>query len=683
MELTTVRGICPHDCPDTCGMLTDVRDGEAVAVRGDPDHPITHGWLCAKVRPYLDHVYHPGRLLHPLRRSGPKGSGRWERISWAGALAEIADRWKKIIAENGGEAILPYSYSGTLGLVQMTVSSARLWNRLGASQLRRSICGAASERAIEATLGARWSQPYEDVRHSRLVILWGHNPVATAPHFMPYLRQAQKAGCWVVVIDPRRTASARSADWHLSPRPGSDGYLALGIARLIVDAGRHDETWLNEHTVGWPLLRERLTEFPLDRAAAETGLAANAIVRLAELYGTTRPGLIKIADGINRNCNGGQVVRSILTLPAITAQYGTRGGGLMYSTTGTVRWDPAAVQKILPRTRTINMNRLGAALLGEVSDPPIKSLYVFGANPVTSSPNAGKIVEGMMRDDLFTVVHELFMTDTAALADIVLPATSQLEQTDLHRAYGHTRLGYNTAAIRPLGESKSNWEVMTLLAGVLGFDEPWLRQSADEVIDEILTATAKKNPVLDGVSLDRLKREGSAPLAVADPTPFLDGKFPTPSGKVELSCEALAADGLDPLPGRFRPPSADENGFDPARALDLLTGASHYFVSSSMANQRGLIDAAGPPVVEIHPDDAADRHIGSGDEVVLENARGSVRLNAVVTDGVRRGVVVSTKGRWASLSGGINVNSLTSDELADLAGQSTYHSTRVWARKVD
>src|SRR4051812_1194697 len=299
----TVRGVCPHDCPDTCGMLVDVADGKAVAVRGDPDNPVTRGWLCAKVRPYLDHVYHPGRLLYPLRRTGPKGSGRWTRITWQEAAAEIADRWSQVIAEHGAEAILPYSYSGTLGLVQMTVSSARLWNRLGASQLQRSICGAAAERAVEATLGARWSQPYADVLHTKLVILWGHNPVATAPHFLPFLRQAQRAGCQVIVIDPRRTATALSADWHLAPRPGTDGVLALGLARVLVDENLHDEAWLGEHTVGWPQLRERLAEFPLERVADETGLPNDDISRLAHLYAAARPGLIKIADGINRNRN--------------------------------------------------------------------------------------------------------------------------------------------------------------------------------------------------------------------------------------------------------------------------------------------------------------------------------------------------------------------------------------------
>lgn len=664
-------------------MLVDVDGGKAVAVRGDPAHPVTRGWLCAKVRPYLDHVYHPGRLQFPLRRTGPKGAGRWARVTWEDAVAEIADRWTQIVAEHGGEAILPYSYSGTLGLVQMTVSSARLWNRLGASQLLRSICGAAAERAVEATLGARWSQAYADVLHSKLVILWGHNPVATAPHFLPFLRRSQRAGCQVVVIDPRQTGTARSADWHLAPRPGTDGVLALGLARLLVDEGLHDENWLNEHAVGWPQLRERLDEFPLDRVADETGLAAEDVRRLAHAYGTTRPGLIKIADGINRNRNGGQTVRAILTLPAITGQYGTRGGGLSYSSSGYLKWDAAAVQKLFRGTRVVNMNRLGAALLGEVADPPVMALYVFGANPATSSPNAGKIVEGLKREDLFTVVHELFMTDTAQLADIVLPATSQLEQTDLHKAYGHTLLTYNAPAIAPLGECKSNWEVMGLLAEALGFNEPWLRQTADEVIEDVLTATAEHNPALHGVTLARLKREGSVPLAVPEEPPFAGGVFPTPSGKVELLCEALAEE-MDPLPGRFRSRhDGDDGNFDPALGLDLLTGAAHHFVSSSLASQLGLLKSEGPPFVEVHPADAAARGIGYGDEVVVENGRGWVRLKAIVTDGVRPGVVVSPKGRWANLSGGRNVNWTTSDELADLAGQSTFHSNRVWLRKAN
>jgi len=624
-------------------------------------------------------------LTHPVKRVGAKGSGQWQRITWKEALQEIAMRWQSIIAESGPEAILPYSYSGTLGMVQMAVASGRFWNRLGASQLERSICGAAAETAVEATLGKRYSAPYEDVVNSRLVILWGHNPVSTAPHFMPYLRKAQRAGCKVVVIDPRRNASANGAYLHLAIRPGTDGVLAMGVARLLVENGWHDERWLTSHTVGWRQLLERLPDFPLDRVATETGLDAQQIRELAQLYGTVRPGLIKMADGVNRNYNGGQNVRAICALPAITGQYGTPGGGLAYSTSGYVQWNKEAVHKwsqCPPPGRVVNMNRLGAALLGEVADPPIRSLFVFGANPATSTVAAGKITHGMKRADLFVVVHDLFLTDTAELADLVLPATSQLEQTDLHKSYGSTVLTYNAQAIAPIGESKSNWEVMTLLADAMGFREPWLHQSADEVIDEVLTATARDNPHFAGITLERLKREGHVALNVGSGIPFADGVFATPSGKVELLSESLATKGYDALPGRFRQ-SVDDGALatNGESLLTLVTGAAHHFVSSSFASQGDLLAGAGSPFVEIHPDDARARGICDGDEVILGNGRGECRLRAVVTDAVRSGVVTSPKGRWSKLSGGSNVNWLTTDELADFAGQSCYHSSRVWLRR--
>jgi anaerobic selenocysteine-containing dehydrogenase len=692
MQRLDIRGACPLDCPDTCGIITEVQDGQAIHVRGDPDNPITGGWLCAKVRPYLDHVYHPDRLLYPLRRTGPKGAGRWERIGWHEAIGEIASRWKAIIAESGAAAILPYSYSGTLGLVQMIVSSARLWNRLGASQLERSICGAAAETAVEATIGRRWMPPYSDVLNSRLVLIWGHNPVCTAPHFMPFLRKAQHAGCQVVVIDPHRTRTARGADWHLAPRPGTDGVLAMGLGHIIVTEQLHDEDWLHRHTIGWPLLRERLEEFPPGRVAQATGLSEDDIVRLARRYATCRPSLIKIADGINRNRNGGQNVRAICALPALIGQYGVPGGGLAYSASDYVKWDREAVnhwRDCPPPARRVNMNRLGAALTGEVSDPPIRALYVFGANPIASSPNAGRIVEGMRRDDLFTVVHELFLTDTADYADIVLPATSQLEQTDLHKAYGTSLLTYNAPAIEPRGECKSDWDVMRLLAEALGFDDPWLRQSADEVIEEVLTATAEQLPSLRGITLRLLREKGAVPIRLDDAVPFVDGRFPTPSGKVELFSQTLADVGLDPLPGRFvggaddGDVSAQDLGRPADEALQLLTAAAHHFVSSSFANHPGLLRNAGPAIVEIHPEDAARRGIETGELVLVHNGRGSCRLRAVVTDAVRRGVLVSPKGRWAKLDGGRNVNWTTSDALGDLAGQSTFHSNRVWVKRVD
>ena len=685
-----VRGACPHDCPDTCGVVTEVENGRAIRFSADPDHPITQGWLCAKVRPYLDHVYHPDRLMQPLRRIGPKGSGQWQPITWEAAVAEIVARWQDIIARYGAEAILPYSYSGTLGLVQMTVASTRLWNRLGAGQLQRSICGAAAEAAVQATLGARYSQDYADVLHSQLVIIWGHNPVTTAPHFMPFLRAAQCQGTQLVVIDPRRTRTAAGADWHLAPNPGTDGALALGIGHVIAREGWQDEAWLARHTVGWPALRQRLQEYPPERVAHLTGISAADVAKLARLYAHASPSLIKIADGINRNQGGGQTVRAICALPALTGQYGKRGGGLAYSTSSTIAWDGEAVAhgaECPPPGRVVNMNRLGQALLGEVDDPPIMSLFVFGANPLASAPNAGRIMAGLRREELFTVVHELFLTDTADFADLVLPASSQLEQTDLHKAYGHTLLTYNRPAISPLGQSKSNWDLMRLLAQAMGFTEPWLHQTPDEVIDEILTATARRNPLLQGVTLRRLQAEGSVMLPVPQP-PFADGVFPTGSGKVELYSQAMARIGVDPLPA-FIPPQDDgginetDPRFPPPAALNLLTPAAHHFVSSSLANQSHLRQREGDPFVEIHPLDAAARDIQQGDRVIIENGRGWCALRARVTDAVQPGVLASPKGVWQKHSGGRNVNFTTSDALGDLAGQSTFHDNRVWLRRAD
>lgn len=690
MDRKIVRGVCPHDCPDSCGLVTEVVDGRIQKFYGDAEHPVTQGWLCAKVRPYLDHVYHPDRLLYPLRRTGPKGSGQWERISWAEAIHEIGTRWRAIIAEYGAEAILPYSYSGTLGLLQMGVANGRFWNRLGASQLQRSICGAAAETAVTLTIGGRYSQPYQNVTHSKLVIIWGHNPVSTSPHFMPHLTKAQRNGTKVIVIDPRRTRTARCADWHIAPKPATDAALALGLAHIIVREGWHNEQWLNAHTIGWPQLKARLADYPPTAVSQITGIAEDDIEQLARLYAQTRPSLIKFADGLQRHPNGGQTIRAILTLPAITGQYGVRGGGLAYTTSSMVQWDSEAINhwaECPPPGRWVNMNRLGAALLGEVDDPPIQSLFVFGANPAAVNPHAGRVVAGLQREDLFTVVHELFMTDTAQLADIVLPATSQLEQIDLHKGYGHTVVQYNAPAITPLGECVSNWDVMRLLATEMGFMEPWLHQSADEVLDEILRASWEKNPALAGLTVAALKERGPVLLDLPD-VPFADGRFPTASGKVELYCEGMAALGVDPLPAYVpaedsgQTDNAPLNGrFAPDSSLLMLTGAAHHFVTSTFANQPALAAREGEPFVEIHPLDAAARGIADGDWVVVENGRGWCELVARVTDGIRPGVVASPKGRWAGMGNGRNVNWTTSDVLGDLAGQSTFHTNRVWLRK--
>ena len=685
-----VKGACPHDCPDTCATLTEVRDGQAVRFTAAPEHPVTQGWLCAKVRPYLERVYHPDRLRTPMRRIGPKGAAdRWEPMTWDDAIGEIAGRWQEIIARYGAAAILPYSYSGTLGLLQLGITNARLWNRMGASGLERSICGAAAETAVRATYGACWAPDYADVLESRLILIWGHNPASTGPHFLPLLREAQRRGAYVVVIDPRHTLTARSADEHIQPRPATDGALALGLMHVLFAEGLHDEPWLEAHSIGWRDLRDRVGSYPPERVASITGVPAETIVALARRFGGTKPAMLKFADGVQRHGNGGQTVRAICSLPAIVGQVGVRGGGLSYSTSDYVRWDVEALghaSECPPTPRIVNMNRLGAALTGEVSDPPIAALYVFCANPVVSTPNTGRIVEGMARDDLFTVVHDLFLTDTARYADIVLPATSQLEQTDLHKAYGHRNLQYNEAAIAPLGEAKSNWDVMRLLAEAMGYDEPWLHQTADEAIAEVLDATRATNPLLEGVTLEHLRAEGTAPyqFAPGQEIPFADGHFPTPSGKVELRCDALAAAGLDPLPEYVAPAEFASKSENDTR-LTLITAAAHHFVSSSLANVPSLLAKEGAiPWIEIHPDDASRRGISHDALVVVANARGKCQLRAVVTEHVPPGVVVAPKGRWQSRSlDGHNVNWTTSDALADLAGQSTFHSNLVEVRPAE
>ncbi len=675
-----VIGACPHDCPDTCAFITEVQDGRAVRIEARKDHPVTQGWLCAKVSPYLERVYHPDRLTHPLRRIGPKGGGQWQRISWDEALDEIAGNWQRIIASHGAAAILPYSYSGTLGLVQCMVSGARFWNRLGVSGLDRTICDAAGTLAMEVTVGGKIAAPPEDLLNSKLILIWGHNPVSTAPHMMPILREAQRNGTRIVVIDPFRTRTARSADWHLQPHPGTDAALALGLIHVIFSEGLHDEAWLDAHAIGWEELRERAADYPPARVEALTGIPVADIVRLAHLWIEVTPAVVKFSDGLQRNLQGGQSVRAVLALPAVTGQYGIPGGGVYYTQSGWIQWDSEALahsSACPPVPRMVNMNRLGAALTGEVSDPPIQSLYVFAANPVTSSPNTGEIVRGLMRDDLFTVVHELFMTDTAEYADIVLPATSQLEQVDVHKAYGHQHLQYNAQAIAPLGESKSNWDVMRMLAERFGFEEPWLRQTPDEVISEIITATAKHNALLTDITIERLQAEGTVPYHAAGGAqqPFPGGVFSTSDGRIHLRADELAESGVDPLPGYITPRTEDASD---DTWLTLLSGAAHHFVSSSMANVPRLMRKEGTPCIHVNPQDAERACIEHGDLVEVRNERGSCHLTAIVSDNIQPGVAVAPKGQWGNLKvDGRGVNWLTTDELADLGGGSSFHSNRV------
>jgi anaerobic selenocysteine-containing dehydrogenase len=688
-KLRVVYGACPHDCPDCCALETLVdEEGRAVRVSGRSDHPVTRGWLCAKVNRYLERVYHPERLLYPMRRVGPKGSGKFARISWEEAIVEITERWRDIIAQHGAECILPYSYAGTLGLVNGAVTDSRFWNRLGACRLERAICGHAAEDAVLLTIGGRLAPSPEMLIHSKLVLIWGSNPASTAPHIMPFLRQAQRNGTRIIVIDPIRTLTARSSDQHIQPYPGTDAALALSMMQVMVTEGLHKPAWIAAHTLGWEHLLERIMQFPPERAAEITGLAVETIVELARSYATMTPALLRVTDGINRHTNGGQTVRTLACLPALTGQYGLRGGGLMYSTSDWLKWEREAVSHSFdpacpPESRTLNMNRLGSILLGE-ANPPIYSLFVYNANPVASSPNAGKIVEGLKRDDLFTVVHELFETDTARYADLLLPATSQLEHVDLHKPYGHLTLQYNMPAISPQGEARSNWDVMRALAAGMGFEETWLQEDANEVIREVLDATAQRNPLLGGISLERLQAEGSLPLAIPDDqqVPFADGIFHTPSGKVEFYSQQAATKGYDPIPG-WQPEVESGVGGDVQQVsagarLSLLCPAAHHFVSSTFGNQEHLIAKEGAPTLRIHPQDAAVRGIGHGQMVRVSNERGECQLVANVTEDVRPGVLATSTVWWPKFSPDQrNVNWTTSDRLADFNGGSTFYTNLV------
>jgi anaerobic selenocysteine-containing dehydrogenase len=687
-NLRVVYGACPHDCPDCCALETEVDEhGRAVSVRGRADHPVTRGWLCAKVNRYLERVYHPERILYPMRRVGSKGNGAFARISWEEAIAEITGRWRTIIAQHGAECILPYSYAGTLGMVNGAVTDNRFWNRLGACRLDRAICGHAAEDAVILTIGGRLAPSPEMLVHSKLVLIWGSNPASTAPHIMPFLRQAQRNGTRIIVIDPIRTLTARSADLHIQPYPGTDAALALALMHVMVTEELHHPEWIAAHTLGWEHLLERIMQFPPERAAGITGLTSETIIDLARSYATTTPALLRVTDGINRHTNGGQTVRTLACLPALTGQYGLPGGGLMYSTSDWLKWDRQAITHITdplcpPAPRTLNMNRLGAILTGE-ADPPISSLFVYNANPVASSPNAGKIVEGLKRSDLFTIVHDLFETDTARYADILLPATSQLEHVDLHKPYGHLSLQYNMPAISPQGEARSNWDVMRTLAAGMGFDDPWLQEDANQVIRGVLEVTAQHTPLLACITLERLQAEGSIPLIIPDDQkiPFADGAFRTPSGKVEFYSEQAAVKGYDPIPGWE--PEVESRLEEPAQRssnarLPLLCPAAHHFVSSTFGNQERMIAKEGAPTLRIHPLDAAPRGILDGQLVRVSNERGECQLVADVTEDVRPGVLATTTVWWPKFSPDQrNVNWTTSDRLADFNGGSTFYTNMV------
>jgi anaerobic selenocysteine-containing dehydrogenase len=658
---TVVRGACPHDCPDTCALLTTVENGVAVRVHGNPEHRHTDGALCTKVSRYTERTYHPERILTPLRRSGPKGSGQFTPIGWDEALDEIATRLKAISARDP-QAILPYSYAGTMGLVQGEGMAARFFHRLGASHLDRTICAAAGGEGLVYTLGGKLGMKLEHFAESKLILIWGSNSIASNLHFWRLAQQAKRDGARLICIDPRRSETAEKCHEHIQLRPGTDAALALALMHQLIVNDWLDHDYIDRHTLGWDALRERALQWPPERAAEVCGVPVQQIVDLARAYGSTQPAAIRLNYGMQRVRGGGNAVRAVACLPALVGAWRHRAGGLLLSASGHFPVNRAALHRpdLLAghSPRTINMSTIGDDLLREASPafgPKVEALIVYNSNPVAVAPESGKVVQGFAREDLFTVVLEHFQTDTADHADIILPATTQLEHWDIHTSYGHTDVLLNRPAIAPLGQARTNTDVFRELARRMGFDDPCF---ADD--DQTLCRTAMG----EAVDFQQLLDQGWATLPVPE-APFASGNFPTPSGKCEFFSPRLAAQGLDGLPDHL--PNFEAAGSDPRHPLAMISPPARNFLNSSFVNVKSLRDIEGEPLLEMHADDAAARGITSGQMVRVFNQRGEYRCKAEVSKRARPGVVNGLGIWWRKLGpDGTNVNEVTSQRLTDL-----------------
>ncbi len=681
-----VRGACPHDCPDTCALQITVENGRAIKVEGAPDHPTTRGTLCTKVARYLDRTYAATRLLHPLRRVGPKGSGRFARVSWDEALDEIATRFKAIAASpDGPQAILPYSYAGTMGLLQYCSMDRRFFYKLGASLLDRTICSSAGKAGYAATIGASIGTDLEQFEHAKMILIWGSNPIVSNLHLWSRVQEAKRRGAKLIAIDPYRSLTAEKCHVHLAPLPGTDAALALGMMHVLIAEDRLDHDYIARYTLGFDALRERVREYPPARVAQITGLAIDAIVAVARDYGSIKPAAIRLNYGMQRHAGGGMAIRTAACLPALVGAWRDPAGGALLSSSGAYPVDRNALERpdlIWNNPRTINMSALGDALL-EVDDPPIRALYVYNSNPVAVAPESAKVVAGFAREDLFCVVHDVFQTDTADYADIVLPATTQLEHLDVHSSYGHLYVLANNPAIAPVGEAKPNTEVFRLLAERMGFTEPCLRESDEDIARHAFLPTHAHG---QGIDWETLKATGWQRLNVPSPyAPFAQGNFPTASGKCEFYSESLRREGVDPLP-TYTPPreSVASNPTLAARfPLAMISPPARHALNSSFANLPTFLDSERTPHLDIHPDDAGARGIASGDRVRVFNDRGALLLTARVSTRARPGVVVALSVWWRKLSpDGTNANMVTSQALTDLGRAATFYDCLVQAERV-
>ncbi|MBG6070792.1 anaerobic selenocysteine-containing dehydrogenase [Polaromonas sp. CG_9.7] len=671
-----IRGACPHDCPDTCSLLTTVENGVATRVQGNPDHPQTGGVLCNKVSRYTERTYHAERLLQPLRRTGPKGSGQFEPVSWDTALGEIAERLSAIAARNP-EAILPYSYCGTMGQVQGEAMAGRFFNRLGASLLDRTICAAAGTEGLTQTLGGKVGMRVEFFAESKLIIIWGSNSIGSNLHFWRYAQVAKRNGAKLICIDPRLSETAEKCHEHIALLPGTDAALALALMHELITHEWLDHDYIARHTLGWPALRERALQWSPERAASVCGVPAEQIRSLARDYGQCfvekQPAAIRLNYGMQRVRGGGNAVRAVACLPALTGAWRHRAGGLLMSSSGVFPVDRAALQRpdlLAGRTpRTLNMSTIGDDLLRASSPafgPKIEALIIYNSNPVAVAPDSGQVVRGFAQDDLFTVVLEQFQTDTADQADFILPATTQLEHWDIHTTFGHTDVLLNRPAIAPQGESKPNTQIFRELAARMGYADPCFLDD-----DETLCRAAFG----DQVAFQTLLDQGFATLPLPD-APFAEGGFPTPSGRCEFFSERLAAQGLDGLPDHV--PNYEAAGTSSEFPLAMISPPARNFMNSTFANVKTLRAMEGEPLLEMHPDDAAARGIANGSTVRVFNARGDYRVKAEVSLRARPGVVVGLGIWWRKLGlGGTNVNQLTSQRLTDLGGGPVFYDCLV------
>ena len=671
-------------------MLVTVENGRAVRVAGDPAHPFTQGFLCAKVNRYVERTYHADRLTQPLRRVGAKGRGEFVPVSWDDALDEIAARLTEIArSADGPQSILPYSYAGTMGVVQGSSMDRRFFHLLGASKLDRTICSMAGTVGMRMTVGASIGADAEGIPKSDLVFLWGTNTLTSNPHLWPFVLEARRRGAPIIAIDPLRTRTAQQCDEWIPIRPGTDAALALGIMHVLFAESLVDRDYLERFTLGEDRLRARAAEYPPERVAAITGLPANQIVDLAQRYGRARAAFVRINYGLQRHAGGGMAVRTIACLPAITGHWRRAGGGVQLSTSANFTFDKATVERpdLSPPVRTINMIRLGEALTqpdAGVGGPPVRALVVYNSNPAAVAPDRGAVLRGLARTDLFTVVLEHFQTDTADWADIVLPATTQLEHWDLHLAYGHHYVTLNQPSIAPVGDAKPNSEIFRRLAERMGIDHPAMRDDDQTLIRQALEGAGRN---LHGVTFDALVERGWMRLAVPRPyLPFADGGFQTPSGKCEFVSDRLAAMGLDPLPTYTPPYESPERAPELVQRfpLTLISSPAHQFLNSTFVNIDVLRRGAREPELVIHPDDAAPRGIAPGSRVVVHNDRGEFLAVARVEDTVRHGTVWAPSVWWGKFTtDGRNANHTTSQRETDLGHGPVFYDNLVEVTPAD